>query len=282
MRTHATPPMASVAFSLLCAVVTCWKTIGAFAFVVPSISPSVTSRSTVSTANYGHTMKTASLLLVGNPTDMPNGLVVRHGRRRVRLGRSFLMESTVDPSSSSLSTPGEDAGNAEEWEEVEYDMLTEEEFAGSEWLVGSVMDRTPERIDETWVRLATDRDGKNVAIWGDKAEGTWSFDVASQFLSFSKDSLVGKAIWAGIVDDFYYTLGTIRGYNLWTPAAVLGQWQAKRLGVAEGEAGVAPWFKESSENGESEKESDSEADNDRSGSLTVPEDIEKADNESSI
>lgn len=130
----------------------------------------------------------------------------------------------------------------EEWEYVEYEMLKEVDFMGSEWLVGTNWDSNPNKIDETWCRLATDRDGKNVAIWGDKSEGTWNFDVASQFLSFSKESLFGKQIWAGVVDDYYFCRGTVRGWTYLTPASVLAQWQAKRLGVDPEEAGTPPWF----------------------------------------
>jgi hypothetical protein len=168
-----------------------------------------------------------------------------------RLGRKsssvFSLESTADASSLLISDDNEN--DDEEWEEVELDILTEAEFYGSEWLVGSVMDSNPNKIEETWVRLATDTDGKNVAIWGDKSQGTWSFDVSNQFISFSKQNFFGKAIWAGVVDDYYYTLGTIRGYNMWSAAAVLGQWQAKRLGVGEGEAGIAPWFQQQEDDG---------------------------------
>ena len=104
------------------------------------------------------------------------------------------------------------------------------------------MDSSPNKIDETWCRLAIDEDGKNIAVWGDKSEGTWNLDVASQFLSISKEALWGKEIWAGVVDDYYYTQGTVRGWSFLTAAAVLGQWQARRLGVEAGEAGPAPWF----------------------------------------
>jgi hypothetical protein len=138
----------------------------------------------------------------------------------------------------------------EEYEYVEYDMLTEPEFMGSEWLVGTVMDSNQRKIQETWVRLATNKDGKNVAIWGDNSQGTWNFDTANQFLSFSKERFWGKEIWAGVVDDYYFTNGTVRGWNFFSAAAVLGQWQAKRLGVDPEEAGTPPWFEEEEEEGE--------------------------------
>lgn len=168
---------------------------------------------------------------------------------------------------SSLSGGISDGEDDEEWEEVEYEYLSEAEFMNSEWLIGSVMDRNPNKIQETWVRLATDRDGKNVAIWGDNSQGTWSFDASNQFLSMSKESIFGKAIWAGVVDDFYYTIGTIRGYNWWSAAAVLGQWQAKRLGVEEGEAGIAPWFQEGQQQ-EEEEEDDATTRPSKSGATT--------------
>jgi hypothetical protein len=151
---------------------------------------------------------------------------------------------TMAKTSSSEEDDGEDDNDDQEYEYVEYDILTEPEFMGSEWLVGTVMDSNPEKIVETWVRLATDRDGKNVAIWGDQSQGTWAFDTANQFLSFSKERLWGKDIWAGVVDDYYFTQGTVRGWNFFSAAAVLGQWQAKRLGVDPNEAGIAPWFEE--------------------------------------
>lgn len=138
----------------------------------------------------------------------------------------------------------DDANDDEDYEYVEYEILTEAEFLGSEWLVGTCFDKNPNKIEETWVRLATDRDGKNVAIWGDKSQGSWSIDVASQFLSMSKEYLWGKEIWAGVVDDYYYLQGTVRGWNFVQPASVLAQWQAKRLGVDPEEAGTPPWFEE--------------------------------------
>mmetsp|Transcript_41186 Transcript_41186/g.98648 ORF Transcript_41186/g.98648 Transcript_41186/m.98648 type:complete len:269 (-) Transcript_41186:111-917(-) len=176
--------------------------------------------------------------------------------------RSVLLFESIAADSSGVSfgstaDDDDDDDDDDEWEEVEMEILTESDFYGSEWLVGSVMERNTNKIVETWVRLATDSDGKNVAIWGDNAQGTWSFDVANQFLSFSKQNIFGKAIWAGVVDDYYYTLGTIRGYNMWSAAAVLGQWQAKRLGVEQGEAGVAPWFEEPEPEQEVESVSDS-------------------------
>jgi hypothetical protein len=166
-----------------------------------------------------------------------------------KLSRLFVA-STSDALSNTSSLPSsekdddDEENDDQEYEFVEYDILTEPEFMGSEWLVGTVMDSNPEKIVETWVRLATDKDGKNVAVWGDQSQGTWAFDTANQFLSFSKERLWGKDIWAGVVDDYYFTLGTVRGWNFFSAAAVQGQWQAKRLGVDPDETRVAPWFEE--------------------------------------
>jgi hypothetical protein len=63
----------------------------------------------------------------------------------------------------------------------------------------------------------------------------------------SKEHFYGKEIWAGTVDDYYYIQGTVRGWTYITAAEVLGQWQAKRLGVDPEEAGIAPWFEEEGE-----------------------------------
>eukprot|EP00980_Cylindrotheca_fusiformis_P014179 scaffold3720_cov141-Cylindrotheca_fusiformis.AAC.18 len=162
---------------------------------------------------------------------------------------SILSSSTTTNENS--NPPGlEDAEEDDEdveYEYVEYDILTESDFLSSEWLVGTCMDRSPNRIVETWVRLAVDKDGKNVAIWGDKSQGKWNFDTASQFLSMSKENILGKDIWAGVVDDYYYAQGTVRGWSFFAAAAVVGQWQAKRLGVDPEEAGIAPWFQQEDE-----------------------------------
>ena len=80
---------------------------------------------------------------------------------------------------------------------------------------------------------------------------------------------MGKKIWAGTIDDFYYLEGTVRGWSPISPASVDGQWQAVRLGVVDGERvaveerGEAPWFGEEEEDEESgeigeEEESESE------------------------
>ena len=183
------------------------------------------------------------------------------------LGRSrtTLASTAITATSESLSSASDDDDD-DEYEYVEYDILTETEFTGSEWMVGTVMDNRG-KIVETWVRLAVDKDGKNVAIWGDKSQGNWNFDTANQFLSVSKNALWGKNIWAGVIDDFYFGRGTVRGWNFFSPASVVGQWQAKRLGVEKDEAGVAPWFEEEDE--EEEKASIAASSNTNEASLSV-------------
>jgi hypothetical protein len=156
--------------------------------------------------------------------------------------------SSVTADSSSMTTEEDDD---EEYEYVELDYLAETEFLGSEWLIGTCMDKNPNKIVETWCRLAVDKNGKNVAIWGDNSEGTWNWDVASQFLSFSKEALWGKDIWAGVVDDYYYMQGTVRGWSFFSAAKVVAQWQAKRLGVDPEEAGIAFWNQVQEEEGNS-------------------------------
>jgi hypothetical protein len=145
----------------------------------------------------------------------------------------------------------EEDDDDDEYEYVEFDSLAEADFAGSEWLVGTVFEGKENKpIDETWVRLFVTEEGKNLAFWGDNSEGTWNFDVASQFLTMSKDNLFGKRIWACTTEDFYYLSGTVRGWTYLQSARVLAQWQARRLGVDPEEAGVAPWFEEQDEDDE--------------------------------
>ena len=141
----------------------------------------------------------------------------------------------------------------DEYEFEEYETLLEKDYLGSEWLVGTCWENDKNNIKETWVRLATKGD-KNFAVWGDNSEGSWSFDVASQFLAISKEFLWGKQIWAGVVDDYYFAQGTVRGWTYLTPASVLGQWQAKRLGVDPDEAGTPPWFQVREEDDDGEQE----------------------------
>jgi len=134
----------------------------------------------------------------------------------------------------------------EEWEFEEYEVLEESDFYNSEWKVGTVWNDNLKRIDVTWCRLiAAEKQLK--AIWGDGAEGKWTFDRASQFFSISKETFGGwggKKIWACVIDDYYFMEGSVRGWSPLSPASVLGQWQAKRLGLDPEEMGVAPWFQE--------------------------------------
>lgn len=163
--------------------------------------------------------------------------------------------SRLASSATAVSTGAPTSSGDDEYEYVEYDTLTEEDFRKSEWLVGTNWDSRENEIVETWVRLAVDDKGQNVAIWGDDSQGKWTLDVASQFLSISKESvLFGKQIWACTTDDYYYLQGTVRGWNFFQAASVQGQWQAKRLGVDPEEAGTAPWFEAAEE--ESTAESD--------------------------
>lgn len=151
----------------------------------------------------------------------------------------------------------EEDDDDDEYEYIEYETLKEEDYLGSEWLVGTCWDSNTNKIKETWVRLAA-KDDKNIAIWGDNSEGTWSLDVASQFLAISKEFLWGKQIWAGVVDDYYFVQGTVRGWTYISPASVLGQWQARRLGVDPEEAGTPPWFEVSEEDDEADEEKSEE------------------------
>ena len=154
----------------------------------------------------------------------------------------------------------------EEWVEEEFELLTERDFYNTEWKIGTLMDDTPKSptsIDTTWVRLMTTEDGQtNKAVWGDGSKGKWMIDVPSQFFSISKETFggwFGKQIWAGTIEDFYFLEGTVRGWSPLSPASVIGQWQAIRLGNMDGgdrvsaeERGEAPWFMEDDEEGESE------------------------------
>mmetsp|Transcript_17924 Transcript_17924/g.43107 ORF Transcript_17924/g.43107 Transcript_17924/m.43107 type:complete len:250 (+) Transcript_17924:67-816(+) len=173
---------------------------------------------------------------------------------------------------SSMSTAASDADlsllmededdNEMEWVEEEFELLTESDFYNTEWKLGTLMEgkpRSAESIDTTWVRLVTNDMGENLAIWGDDAKGKWTVDVPSQFFSISKESFggwFGKQIWAGTIEDFYYLEGTVRGWGPISPASVVGQWQAVRLGVVDGdrvsveERGEAPWFEMKEDEGD--------------------------------
>lgn len=157
----------------------------------------------------------------------------------------------------------DDEEDDEEFEMVyeEFEDLTEKDFYNSEWKVGSVMDSDKNKIVETWVRLVCDEDGTNVAIWGDNSKGKWIVDVPSQYFSISKETFggwFGKRIWAGSMEDYYFQEGTVRGWSPIGPAAVIGQWQARRLGVDKEEAGTAPWFSEDEDDDEEESEKSEE------------------------
>lgn len=151
--------------------------------------------------------------------------------------------------SAVASPPPATEDEDEEWELVEYEDLTESDFIDSEWKVGTAWIKR-EKVETTWVRFIRDEEANNVAVWGDGAKGTWKIDVASQFVSVSKETFGGwggKKIWAGPMEDYYYMQGTVRGWNIISPASVLALWQMIRLGVDKEEAGTAPWFDEEDE-----------------------------------
>ena len=181
-------------------------------------------------------------------------------RSTSRYTPAVLYSTATDTGSAVASTKDdeEEDDDDDEYEYVEYENLTEEDFLNSEWQVGTCWDNNQNRIDETWARLVVKGD-KNVAIWGDNSEGTWSLDVASQFLTISKNYFWGKQIWAGVVDDYYYLKGTVRGWTYLTAASVEGQWQSKRLGVDPEEAGTPPWFEDPEEDVEEEKPAEAAA-----------------------
>lgn len=157
-------------------------------------------------------------------------------------------DSKLSIESQSKTDNDDDDDEDDEWEFEEYENLTERDFYDSEWKVGTVMENS-NKIEETWARLVV-QEGEFVCVWGDGSSGKWNFDGASQFLSMSKDTIggwLGKKIWAGSVDDFYYVQGTVRGWSPLSPASVVGQWQCRRLGVDKDEAGIAPWFQEDEE-----------------------------------
>eukprot|EP00979_Chaetoceros_neogracilis_P017054 scaffold10175_cov268-Chaetoceros_neogracile.AAC.10 len=157
--------------------------------------------------------------------------------------------SLSEGESAPVANTSADDDDDDEWEYEEYEILKESDFYGSEWKVGTVMDGK-NKIQETWCRLVVKEGGEFFAVWGDGGEGKWNFDVASQFISITKDTFGGwggKKLWAGTVEDFYFVEGTVRGWGPISPASVIGQWQMKRLGVDPDEAGVAPWFESEDE-----------------------------------
>jgi hypothetical protein len=183
-------------------------------------------------------------------TTPPTHRILRCCGATIQSRPAFTTLYDIETSSNVLiTTSSEISANVDddddEYEYVEFDNLTEKEFVGSEWMIGTNWDNNPIKIDETWTRLIIDGTGKNIAIWGDNSKGTWTLDIPSQFLSISKENiLAGKQIWACTISDYYYLQGTVRGWTYWSAAAVIGQWQAKRLGVDRDEAGTPPWFTE--------------------------------------
>ena len=97
--------------------------------------------------------------------------------------------------------------------------------------------------------------------------------MANQFFSISKESFggwLGKRIFAGNADDYYYLQGSVRGWSPLQSASVLGQWQMKRLGVDREEAGIAPWFEQDEEEQEEKKE---EPQQQRKAGVASPEEL---------
>merc|ERR1712150_283612 len=113
-----------------------------------------------------------------------------HGNRPIAYTNSRILALETQTSNvPAIQESNNDDEDEDEWEYEEFENLAETDFYGSEWKVGTLMDNS-EKIQETWCRLVV-QDGKNIAIWGDSADGKWNFDVASQFLSISKESFGG-------------------------------------------------------------------------------------------
>jgi len=159
-------------------------------------------------------------------------------------------ENEGDP--NALLEMSEDDDN--EFEEVEFEYMLYDDLLGSEWKIGDLMEGK-KNVKEYWFRLLTNEE----VVWGDNSKGKWKLDERAQFLTISKESFggwLGKSIWACNTDDYYFTQGTIRGWNPLEAATVKGQWQAKRLGCTDEERGIAPWFQEEYENDEQVEEKD--------------------------
>jgi len=186
---------------------------------------------------------------VGKETLRLYAVEMEGGEQDDVLGTSAVVETS--------NNNDDDDEEEEEWELVEYENLNESDFLGSEWKVGTAWNKI-DAVDTTWVRLVIDeKTDNNLAIWGDGGRGTWKVDVAAQFFTVSQDTFGGwggKKIWAGPIEDFYYLQGTVRGWNVISPASVIAQWQMIRLGVDREEAGAAPWFKEEDNSKENENE----------------------------
>lgn len=193
------------------------------------------SRAWVSPIPSQHSARTATASRSSAFTHLPTSYI-----NRITPTCSQLYSTETD-TAVAAATSDEVEDDDDEYEYIEYENLAESDFLGSEWGLGTCWDNKKSKIDDTWARLIAKGD-KNQAVWGDDSEGTWSFDVASQFLTISKNYFWGKKIWAGVVDDYYFLQGTVRGWTYFTAASVEGQWQARRLGVDPEEAGTAPWF----------------------------------------
>lgn len=214
-----------------------------------SASPLITTTLTKATALYASTTSESATSTINATT-----ITTNDDTQNETISTTIKTEPANDNSEDRIENNNIDNDDDDDmYEYIEYELLTEKEFRDSEWLIGTNWNDNPNTIQETWVRLIVDtKSGKNIAIWGDNSQGTWNLDVASQFLSISKEyKLFGKDIWAVTLSDFYYLQGTVRGWKYWTPAAVLGQWQAKRLKKEidndDDDPGIAPWFENSND-----------------------------------
>jgi len=108
---------------------------------------------------------------------------------------------------------------------------TRSDLAGSEWKVG-INWRDSDKIDVSWFRLKAD----GASEWGFfiGGQGRWKMDDGL-FVTVSQDYFLGwngkRLFSAKIGNDPNYLEGVIRGWKPWEPAAVMGRWQAIRLGV---------------------------------------------------
>jgi len=128
-------------------------------------------------------------------------------------------------------------------DEVVEDIITPKEyFKGSEWKVG-IMWKDNKNIQETWIRCKEEFDCE----WGTGGkEGTW--DVDGKIFTFTRDYVGGwngKRIFSAPLRDRnseVYLEGLVRGWAPFTPAEVMGQWQAIRLGVDRSEYDDPIWM----------------------------------------
>lgn len=171
---------------------------------------------------------------------IPDGFLLhrRPTRKRQLLASSIEASGTIE---------GSIDGN--EYEYIEYDELTEKQFMGSVWLVGTNEadneGNVTDKVTETKLFLTTDDQDKKVAMWGDCSKGKWYIDNGN-FLA-SKESLFGRRYWTCYADDFYFMEGTIQGWSLISPAMKLGMFQAIRLDVDKEVMGEAPWIRRSNQ-----------------------------------